>query len=167
MIHPGHLLFQVINPVLRSMDAWDTRAERLVLGTAVQESECGYYLHQLGDGPALGIYQMEPATHDDCWKNYLQYQPKLAAKVKGWTKVAWAGLNPGVVPDAKEMLWNLAYATAMCRVKYLRVAEEIPDTLPEQAAYYKKYYNTPQGAGTETEYIHAWQRIVGSTISDV
>ena len=90
MIHPGHLLFQVINPVLRSMDAWSIAAENLILGTAVQESECGYYLHQLGDGPALGIYQMEPATHDDCWNNFLKYRHDLSDPIKRWTRAGWA-----------------------------------------------------------------------------
>ena len=149
------------------MDAWSIAAGNLILGTAVQESECGYYLHQLGDGPALGIYQMEPATHDDCWNNFLKYRQDLSDPIKRWTRAGWAGGVPGVNPEAGEMVWNLAYATAMCRVKYLRVAEAIPDTLPEQAAYWKRFYNSEQGAGTETEYIHAWQRIVGSTISDV
>lgn len=53
----------VVRPVLRVMSAWSQPAEDLVMGTAAQESRLTY-LRQLGGGPALGLWQMEPATHD-------------------------------------------------------------------------------------------------------
>src|SRR5258708_26545125 len=37
---------------------------------------------QLGGGPAVGLFQMEPTTHDDCWTNFLNFRPVLAGKVK-------------------------------------------------------------------------------------
>ena len=43
-------------------------------GTAAVESRMGTYLRQIG-GPALGIWQVEPATHLDCWDNWLDYRP--------------------------------------------------------------------------------------------
>ena len=53
----------VVRPVLKVMDKWSEAAENLVLGTAAKESAMGQDLRQRGGGPALGIYQMEPATH--------------------------------------------------------------------------------------------------------
>jgi hypothetical protein len=153
MIDPIHLLKYVIRPVLKDLDLWSVEAEQLVLGTACQESKCGEYLVQLGGGPALGIYQMEPATHDDIWRNYL---PGRAIKYK----ISDFAFNAGL--DADEMIGNLYYATAMCRIHYLRVPEKIPVGLHPQAAYWKKYYNTPLGAGTINEYINSWERFVGN-----
>jgi len=153
VIDPGQLLQHIIRPVLQSLNLYSIAAERLVLGTACQESECGRWVRQIG-GPALGIYQMEPATYDDLWTNFLAYQPTLGPKVKKYA----AGL---VLSNADELVGNLYLATAMCRVHYYRVKEPLPDDLPGQAAYWKQYYNTPSGAGTEAQYRSSWNRFVG------
>ena len=58
----------IIRPVLLVIGGESRAAENLILGTALQESNLRY-LRQLGDGPARGVYQMEPATHDDIWDN--------------------------------------------------------------------------------------------------
>ena len=144
MIEPSHLLQHIIRPVLKDLDLWSEPAERLLLGTACQESQCGRYLVQLG-GPALGIFHMEPATHDDIWVNYLGDHSK----------------NHIAKHAASRMIWDLWYATAMCRVHYLRVKAPIPDNLPAQAGYWKLHYNTPLGKGTEDDYIRAWYRFIG------
>ena len=143
MIEPSHLLQHIIRPVLKDLDLWSEPAERLLLGTACQESQCGRYLVQLG-GPALGIFQMEPATHDDIWVSYLTFRSLPIKRL-----------------PAKDMIGNLWYAATMCRIYYLRVKEPIPDNLPAQAAYWKRFYNTPLGKGTEDDYIRAWYRFIG------
>jgi len=153
MIDPIQLLKYVIRPTLRDLGVWSVNAEQLVLGTACQESACGEYLVQLGNGPALGIYQMEPATHADIWRNYL---PGRALA----TKVSDLAIHAGL--DADEMIGNLYYATAMCRVHYLRVPSAIPSGLRKQAEYWKRHYNTELGAGTVDEYIQSWERFVGT-----
>jgi hypothetical protein len=58
-------------------------------------------------------YQMETETHDDCWKNYLDFRDNLANKVK-------QTLKAGQQPVAKTMMLNDRYAAAMCRIRYLR-----------------------------------------------
>jgi hypothetical protein len=151
MIDSVHLTKYVIHPVLMGLGLYSENAERLVLGTACQESQCGRWLKQLGDGPALGIYQCEPATHYDLWENFLKFQPELALKVSRFAMSA----NPD-----EQLVGNLFYATAICRVHYYRVFEPIPDNLPGQAAYWKKFYNTFLGKGTIDEYINAWHRYV-------
>lgn len=54
----------------------------------------------------------------------------------------------------KELITNLAYATAMARVFYRRVKEALPaaDDLDGMGRYWKKYYNTPLGRGTVEEF---------------
>jgi hypothetical protein len=150
VIDPDHLRQYVIRPTLKTIGLWSENAERLLLGTACKESDCGRWLKQLGGGPALGIYQMEPATHNDLWENFLMYRD-VPLKNSG----------------AERMVGDLYYASAMCRFAYRRVPEPIPDTLPGQAQYWKHWYNTYLGAGTEEEYIAAWRRFVPSDLTFV
>jgi hypothetical protein len=148
MIYCQQLREYVIRPVLHDLGKYSRNAEELLLLTAAQESGLGKYLHQLGDGPAIGIYQMEPATHDDIWQNFLEYKPTL-----GNTILRWEMPRAFTDNNAKEMAGNLYYATAMARCFYLRFAEGLPHfkEVEAMAKYWKKYYNTPKGAGTVEE----------------
>jgi hypothetical protein len=151
-INPKQLRELVIRPACEAIGLYSLAAEELLLGTACQESKCGTYLKQLGTGPALGIFQMEPRTHDDLWKNFVRSKD-LGAELIDLSIVAFD------TPDADEMVWNLKYAAAMCRVHYYRVKAPLPAAgdIPAQAAYWKKYYNTIKGAGTVEEYLKNWK----------
>lgn len=131
----------VVRPVLTAFGPpWNSEAARiLLLGTALHESAGGEYLAQTGGGPALGAWQMEPFTHDDCWQSFLQYQPALAASVRQF-QVQGVG--------AGQMAWNLAYGCAMARVKYIRAQPPLPaaDDANAMASYYKTFYNSRLGA---------------------
>ena len=65
------LLSMVIRPALTKINLWSSSAEELVLGTAIVESGLTY-LKQHGDGPALGLWQIEPATHEDLYTNFVE-----------------------------------------------------------------------------------------------
>lgn len=145
-----HLLMEVIRPTNRALQLWTQAADELVLGTACQESGCGRYLVQLGGGPALGIFQMEPATFND-HHAWLRHRPLLKARVAALTQD---------VNDAHEMVWNLRFAAAMCRIHYYRRREPLPTAgnIAGQAQYWKQYYNTYQGAGTVQQYVDSWAR---------
>ncbi|MBF0181341.1 MAG: hypothetical protein HQM03_15065 [Magnetococcales bacterium] len=151
-LNPHQLREYIIRPVLQRLDLWSEAAEELVLGTGIQESGL-VHLRQLGGGPARGLWQMEPNTHNDIWNNFLHFRNKLGLRI----------LGPYTKPDPMRLTWDLAYACAMCRVHYLRC----PDALPEagdidgQARLWKKVYNTPLGAGTVEEYLSNWHRIMG------
>lgn len=151
MLNIKQLREYVVRPVLRELGLYSDAAERLLLGTAAQESRFEY-IHQLGGGPALGLWQMEPATHRDIVSNYLEYRPELASKV--FRASGCAGF------DANNLLKNLSYACAMARVHYLRVPKALPNDLQGQAEYWKAFYNTPLGRGTIEEYIHNFERLV-------
>lgn len=122
-------------------------AIQLLLGTACVESDCGYYIKQVL-GPALGIFQMEPVTHDDIWHNYINHRPELKSFMRG-------ELGETLLPVKSDNLcWNLRYAIIMARLHYYRVAEAIPTTTPtEQAAYWKRHYNTTAGKGRIEDYL--------------
>lgn len=155
-INSTQLLEQVVRPTLQYIDLDSLSAEILLLGTCAQESGMGTYLHQVG-GPAFGIYQMEPKTHDLLWSDFLSKRPALADKVKS--------LLPSRSIYAKrvnELVTNLNYATAMTRIYYLQFDEELPkpDDVIGMAAYWKKYYNTPAGKGTVDEFIINYKKYV-------
>jgi hypothetical protein len=137
-----HLRDLVIRPTLKHIELWSPASENLVLGTALVESKAEY-LRQL-QGPALGLWQMEPETHDDIWENYLRYQHELGLMVTELTTSA------ALTEGSLELIGNLYYGAAMCRVHYRRVTEPLPDDRDAQgmARYWKRYYNTSKGAGT-------------------
>lgn len=141
----------VIEPTLEELGLYSVAAAQLVLGTCIQESRLRY-LKQLGGGPALGVVQMEPATHHDIWRNFLAYRPTLTARVR-----EIAGVEH---PPAQMLIGNLWYAVAMCRVHYRRVRAALPTAgdIDAQAQYWKRYYNTSAGKGTVEQYIANWRK---------
>lgn len=140
----------IIVPTLAKLGLYSDSAVNLLLGTCAQESQMGTYLKQI-NGPALGIYQEEPASHDDVWDNYLKYKPDLAGKVLAIDS-----------RDTNNLIINLSYATAIARIQYLRAPCPFPaaDDLVGLASYYKRYYNTEQGAATVDEFIDNYKRYV-------
>ena len=151
MITPSHLRILIIRSTLQDVDLWSPSAEQLLMGTAMQESRMGTYLRQI-NGPALGIFQMEPATYKSIHDNYLKYRPRLVKQIEPFmTHHEYLG--------HLSLIWNFAYATIMARIQYFKQPEALPavDDDAGLAAYWKKYYNTPLGRGTEEEFIHNLQ----------
>lgn len=143
----------IIDRALTMLDLHSEAAAELLLGTAIQESGLRY-LQQLGNGPALGLFQMEPTTHDDIWLNFLAYREDLSDKLRAIDDNC----------DPWSMVGNLWYAAAMCRIHYLRAPDSLPaaGALNAQAVYWKRHYNTPLGAGTAAEYVANWNRLMGA-----
>ena len=99
-------------------------------------------------GPALGLWQMEPGTHQDIWNNFLMYRAELTRRLQSTCR-----MDAPFYPE--QLVWNLRYACAMARVHYMRVPDSIPEGLEGQAAYWKQWYNTPRGRGTVEHYMKA------------
>ncbi|MGL6010988.1 MAG: hypothetical protein ACRC0J_05650 [Shewanella oncorhynchi] len=139
----------VIEPVLVQMDMYSDEAVRLLLMIVAHESQKGYYISQVR-GPAKGIYQMEPATHDDV-RRFLRAKLKIL-KVDKFRMV-------GAVTDTSdEMVGNLYYATAMARAFFLRFPEALPKGSDyELAVYAKRRWNTIAGKATAEDYLRAYQ----------
>jgi hypothetical protein len=151
----------IVRPTLEYMGLHSPAAEELLMGTAAQES--GFvHIHQLGQGPALGLFQMEPATHDDIWNNYLRYQHDLAGKARDLVGAAHRDMD---AVKAEAMIGNLDYACAMCRIHYRRVKAALPgaNDIDALGSYWKQHYNTTQGRGTVDEFVNNYYRIIRST----
>lgn len=156
MITPAHLREHVIRPTLTPLGLWSQAAEDLLVGTAAVESRMGTYLVQLGSGPAKGIYQMEPATHQDIWDNWLRYRPRDEwAITQRVAQYLWDGTAHR--PSHQALVVDLAYATIMARLHYRRAPEPLPvaGDLMSMAAYHKKFYNTGLGKTSEGDFIAA------------
>ena len=132
---------------LEKLELNSDAALRMVMTTG--QTESGYdYLRQI-KGPAIGFWQMEPATMWDIWENYVLYRPK-------YKEALWRlGFNEGF--GEQSLLSNLAVQAAFCRIVYLRDPYPIPslNDLEEQARCCKRAYNTKLGKGTIEHFMEA------------
>lgn len=148
MINTEHLRKNVIVPALTSLRLWSEEAEELVFNTGLVES--GYkHIAQLGDGPACSFWQVEPFTAHDLRRNYLQKPQMDAINLR----LIWMEV---ITQDVEwNLMNNMAYAVAMCRLVYRRSPMALPgvDDIQGQARIWKTAYNTSLGKGTEDYFI--------------
>lgn len=156
-INTKQLIELIIQPTLKGLGLYSLEAEMLLAGTCAQESGMGTYLQQIGGGPALGIWMIEPETYEDIWDNFLCGKHELTDSIGEvcFDYIPTSGRS-------NDLIFNLKYACAMCRIHYLRVSEPIPKDLPGLARYYKQHYNTPNGAATEQQFIENWNKYCAS-----
>tara|TARA_E500000331_G_C17238731_1_gene706060 strand:- start:1496 stop:1951 length:456 start_codon:yes stop_codon:yes gene_type:complete len=141
----------IINEVLTKLEKATgirkTReAEALIYETG--NAETGYRnLVQMGGGPAVSFFQLEPATIQDIFNNYVEYRQPLVEVLIEF------GLDPANLEFCVKT--NIAIAICMCRFHYRRVPSEIPKTKEQRAIYWKEYYNTNLGKGTIDHFLKA------------
>jgi hypothetical protein len=169
---PIHLARYIVQPALAHMGeglrGFETGAAVwLVVGTAAVESAFRALDQHTGPGdrtwgPAYGFWQMEPATAEDIQQNYLRHRPGLERRLQ-------ALLAP--VPDrTAQLASNLSYAAALCRLVYWRQRDCVLPAGVDPVAYarlWKRFYNTPAGAGTEAKFLGSWQRLVAPFVEDL
>lgn len=139
-------------------------AIKLIMGTVAHESKMCHYLRQHPTGPARGIGQMEPATYDSLWNNYLKHRPELAAAVRSFASVNNIDVDTAI-PGFTEVIGNLPFAVAMMRVRYLPAKPPLPaeDDLEGLAEYHVKFYN--RGGGAEVhEFVRDYKLYVSTYV---
>jgi len=143
----------IVNPALSDLQIYSKEFAELMVFTCAVESAGGTYVKQI-KGPALGIYQIEPASFTDLWVNYI---------VRNQHIINLLTLNFAVhrMPSPIEMVTDLKLATAMCALFYKRYKVQVescdPDVLWEP---YKKYYNTPKGKSEKEKSIKAYKAFI-------
>lgn len=151
-MNPQQLHDLIIKPTLEYMGGnyYSKESAFLLLCTAAIESDCGYYIKQI-NGPALGIWQMEPATHDDIWLNC------DSLEIDGFADdVNQFGVGFNFAENNHDDLFQSpTYACAMARLKYSMDSNPLPKLTGDNNAdsrafydYYKRVYNTGLGAST-------------------
>lgn len=135
----------LIERILLSLDEQLTSpaAVDLLLGTAAVESDFGHYLRQT-KGPALGAFQMEPATFN--WLR-LKYGFRY---IELKEREVW------------ELETDLRLAIIMARLKYRSIISPIPSAgdIPAMAAYWNQYYNGNPDKGTDQDFIAKYAKYV-------
>jgi hypothetical protein len=136
----------VVRPTLELLEMGGAAAEDLLVGTALHESGLEAFDQWTGAGdeqlgPAIGVYQIEPATLLDLERSFLRYRPRLWERLEALTAEAPA--------RELQLATNLAFATAVARLLYWRAPEPLPaagdaDAL---ALYWKRHFNTAAGKG--------------------
>ena len=158
MFNAHQFRVNIIRPCLDRMGLYSKDAEELLIATLAHESLGGTYLRQLNDGPALGIYQMEPTTHDSIWENFLLFRNDLAHKLV-------LQFNKMRKPHATDMIHDLFYATAMARIYYLKVSDPLPafDDIDKIWQYYKSFYTTAIGGAKQEGCMKNYKKFTANT----
>lgn len=154
-MNPQQLHDLIIKPALKYMGGnyYSKESAFLLLCTAAIESDCGYYIKQI-NGPALGIWQMEPKTHNSIWDECDVLHEYSFGKL-----IADLGLVKNNEENSSDYKSDLTlspmYACAMARLKYSMDPNPLPKLTGDNNAdsrafycYYKRVYNTELGAST-------------------
>ncbi len=162
MLNVGDFRELIVRPALRRLarsagepGLWSEAAENLVVGTAAHESGGFRYLWQrqangvrlLHERAGRGLFQIQPDTHRGLWRNYLAFRPALAAAL---TTLASADRLANM-----ELVGNLPYAAAVCRLIYWRKRPALPpaDDIEGLGHYWTDHYNTAEGGGTAARFV--------------
>ena len=131
----------IIRPALSPHGLWSANAEELLMLTAAKESKLGFWIHQLGNGPALSPWQVEPATFDWLRGTFPQY---LGGR------------------DSSELVHDLRLGALAARVRYLVDPDPLPHAhdIMGMAMLWKRIFNTVKGKGTVDEAVEAYQKYV-------
>lgn len=159
MFNYKQYLNSILIPTLSALSMDNDSMRMLLAGTCAHESLGGTYIYQL-NGPALGIMQIEPATHNSMWQVYLPNQPILTSRLMSLCHFSRA-------PQAEAMISNLLYSTAMAAILYKwrieQARESFPVDLVSAAECWKKHYNTYLGKGKVEDFIRHYEQFTGSS----
>lgn len=152
ILSPQSFLDTAVIPAAKALGVYTL--PHLQIGFDTTGHESGFRaIRQIGGGPALGPCQMEPATHDSLWANFIKYREPVSD--------AFQRLLGGVPPSPDLMMTNMTYAAMMMLTKYLDSPGEIPADLQGQAGYYVRWYNGG-GKATAAEYIADHKRFAST-----
>lgn len=158
MIPPAQFLKHVIRPTLDHLAVAEPRlgseaSARLLLGTAISESNLAA-LVQHGGGPALSMFQIEPATFDDIYERYLRARPRFLIAVQD--------LRLPALTAMEQLPGNPFFACAIARMKFWMAPAPLPDAddIDALGRYWKRHYNTAGGAGTASHWAYLYRQHV-------
>ena len=153
MSTPSDIQKNIVIPTLTKLGLYSLSAEKLLLGTAAVESRFTFR-RQFNGGPALGLFQMEPATFNWLMGGFLS--SKKHSDLKKIVLLIAGRTNP--IPS--DLVINDAFAAAMARIRYYTVPAPIPSTLKEQGFYWWQYYNGESANGLKPgDYLERWKTL--------
>jgi hypothetical protein len=151
MMNYNQLKTLIVQPAIADLRLYSDDAVELLMFTCANESLGGTFLKQI-DGPALGIFQMEPKTYNDIWQNYIAYNSGVHLQLLH-------NFGAATMPDEERLIYDLRFAAAMARLHYARVKPPLPKQDDPHSIwnYYKTYYNTDAGKANESSALMSYQ----------
>lgn len=143
----------VIPTLLEIPKGHSEEAALAIMMIVAHESARGHYLKQNG-GPALGLGNMEPLTHNETWKHGDSI----------WTNASALGFIDAedycnrAHPKPERMNYDLRYAVFMMRQRLFMKKEKLPVSIFEMSVYLKKHWNSTDGAATKMSYANDYKR---------
>ena len=121
-------------------------AIRLLCMIAGHESGQFSYTRQVGGGPALSHFQIEPVTAGDIF-DYIDSKPIIL-------------LQPAIPENPEALIFDPLLAAACCRVYYLMDPHPLPaeDDYDALSQYAKSRWNTEAGDADAYDYLYAYNR---------
>lgn len=139
MMNKKQLTELVIIPTLKEIPkGFSDEAVLAIQMIIAHESHGGDYIAQM-TGPALGIIQMEPATHDDVWLH--------GDSIKKNAELL------GISQCCGQLVYDLRYNVFMARQKLFMVQGALPEQPFKMAHYLKVHWNGGGKATPEKYYI--------------
>ncbi len=162
MINPLQFEALVVRPCLNMLAEHDARlasdaSVTLMLGTAAQESDFGYYMRQHPRGPGRGPWQVEGTTHRDVWRYLRRSSNKPLLDIVAGMSI---GGSYSRIPDEAELVYNLRYSCAIARIKFWMIPEALPEDLEGLGEYWDVYYNANPDHGTAEQWLEKYRYFV-------
>ena len=153
MLNINQFREEIVLPALHGLQLYTKELAELLVFTCAVESAGGTYVKQL-HGPAVGIFQIEPASFTDLWVNYIVRKPNILNLLT---------LNFGVhkMPQPSELITDLKLAAAICGLFYMH-RTKIPTSMVAEDLWelYKKYYNTESGKAEKDASLKAYAKFI-------
>jgi hypothetical protein len=128
-------------------------SELAVTMIIAHESKRGEYIHQI-KGPALGLIQMEPFTHDDTWKHAdsIWHNAMNIGIITPQQKAS------GIHPPADRLIYDLKYNVFMARQRLFMKPGALPSDLVSMSMYLKKHWNSTLGKASGRSYLTDYEK---------
>lgn len=147
----------LIRPILTAMGEHtpckrSDAAENLLMGTWAHESRGGHFIKQ-ERGPALGIFQIEPATAHSLLEHYVARRKPFVDFIARYSTQQTI---------EEQLITNLAFQVIIARLVYYPKPQALPDAadIIALAGYWKTHYNTSLGKGTVKKFFDDYHRYV-------
>ena len=156
----GQFRTEIVQPTLLAITLWSLSAEELLIATAVHESAGLTYIRQLPradgrQGPALGFFQIEPATAEDLVKRYIfQDKTELGKRLRIASQFEpWGNINERLIGDMR-------FGCIIARLKYWSAPPPLPRAgdVPAMASYWWRFYHGDVGENKESDFIASYER---------
>jgi len=130
----------------------EVESQLILLGTACAETKLGTYPDNTPKTLGVGLCQHDQIGLDDIKQEGEQRHFDIIKTLWGYDILAI---------KLADLAHDPKLSFICCRLSYKRIPAPIPKTTKDKAAYWKKYYNTEAGKGTEQHYIDAVDECLG------